>query len=122
MIRGKCGSEDELFFEIELIAEGELELPVDALLDTGFSDWLAIDKQDLDGLGWVYLGERTMLMAKGETKFDIYAGKVRLDGIEFNIPVHAGDGLIEVLIGRKWLRNRRLVVDIDSGVLMLESL
>ncbi|WP_309242588.1 aspartyl protease [Limnofasciculus baicalensis] len=96
-------------------------MPVDALLDTGFSDWLAIDKQDLDGLGWVYLGERTMEMAKGEAKFDIYAGKVRMDGVEFDIPVHAGEGVAEVLIGRKWLKNRRLVVDIESGVLTMES-
>lgn len=39
MISGKFGDEDELFSEIELIAADGLELPVDALLDTGFSWW-----------------------------------------------------------------------------------
>lgn len=48
MIHGKFGDNDELFFEIELIADEQLELPVDAMLDTGFSGWLAIDKQDSD--------------------------------------------------------------------------
>jgi len=46
-------------------------------LDTGFSGWLAINKQDLEGLDWTYMGERDMLLAKGEAKFDIHAGKVR---------------------------------------------
>ena len=37
MIEGSFGDNDELFFEISLIADNGLELPVDALLDTGFS-------------------------------------------------------------------------------------
>jgi len=43
MIAGRFGDKDELFFEVELIADNGLELPVDALLDTGFSGWLAMD-------------------------------------------------------------------------------
>ncbi|MEC4812067.1 MAG: aspartyl protease [Scytonema sp. PMC 1069.18] len=119
MIEGRFGEQDELFFEIELIIADGLELTVDVLLDTGFSGWLAIDKQDLEGFGWVYLGERSMIMAKGEADFDIYAGKVRIEEHEFDIPVHVGTGLTEVLLGRQWLKNRRLVVDISSGLLTL---
>ncbi|WP_332958224.1 hypothetical protein [Microcoleus sp. AR_TQ3_B6] len=44
MIEGRFGDEDELFFEVELIANNGLELPVDTLLDTGFWDWLAIEE------------------------------------------------------------------------------
>lgn len=119
MIQGRFGDQEQLFFEIELITADGLELPVDAMLDTGFSDWLAIDKQDLEEFDWVYLGERNMQLAKGEAKFDIYAGKVRIDGQEFNIPVYAGDGVSELLLGRQWLKNRRLVVDFPAGVLTL---
>jgi predicted aspartyl protease len=122
MIQGKFGEQDELSFEIELIAANGLELPVDALLDTGFSDWLAVDNQDLEGLDWDYVGERNMRMAQGETTFDVYAGKVRIDGQEFDIPVYAGDGVPEFLLGRKWLRTRRLVVDLPSGVLTLGAI
>ena len=50
MILGKFGDEDELFFEIELIAADGLEIQVDALFDTGFSWWLAINNQDLEAL------------------------------------------------------------------------
>ncbi len=43
MIQGRFGDGEELIFEIELIAASGLELPVDAIFDTGFSNWLAID-------------------------------------------------------------------------------
>lgn len=121
MIQGTFGDEDELFFEVELIADNGLKLPVDALLDTGFSGWLAMDDQDLDGLDWTYVKQEKMRTAKGEFNFDLYVGKVRIDGQEFDIPVHVGDGVSEVLIGRQWLTNRRLVVDMSAGVLTLEA-
>ncbi|HAG83384.1 MAG TPA: aspartyl protease [Cyanobacteria bacterium UBA11162] len=119
MIQGKFGEEDELFFEIELIAADGLELAVDALLDTGFSGWLAIDNQDLEGLDWVYVRKENMRLAQGEALLDIYLGKVRIDGQEFDIPVYVGVGVTEFLLGRQWLKTRRLVVDLPSGVLTL---
>ena len=121
MIEGIFGYNDELFFEISLIADNGLELPVDALLDTGFSGWLAMDIQDLEGLDWTYVDKETMLTAKGEFDFDLYAGKVRIEGQEFDVPVHVGAGVPEVLIGRQWLKNRRLVVDISADILTLEA-
>ena len=121
MIEGSFGDNDELFFEISLIADNGLELPVDALLDTGFSGWLAMDIQDLEELDWTYVDKETMRTAKGEFDFDIYAGKVCIEDQEFDIPVHVGAGVPEVLIGRQWLKNRRLIVDISAGVLTLEA-
>ncbi len=121
MIQGTFGDQDELFFEIELIADNGLELPVDTLLDTGFSGWLAINSQDLEGLDWIYVRRQKMITARGEFYFDIYAGKVRIEGQEFDIPVHVGAGVPEVLIGRQLLKNRRLVVDISARILTLEA-
>jgi predicted aspartyl protease len=120
MITGFFGDEDALFFEIELISSQGLKLPVDAMLDTGFSYWLAIDEQDVDALDWLRLERQTMITARGEADFDIYAGKVKIDGEEHDIPVHVGNGLTEILFGRQWLKNRRLVVDMTLGILTLE--
>jgi len=47
MIQGWFDDNEQLFFEIELIADNGLELPVDALLDTGFYGWLAMDSQSI---------------------------------------------------------------------------
>ena len=60
MISGFFGDEDELFFEIELLATDGLALSVDVMFDTGFDRWLAINEQDLDALGWVYVDQQTM--------------------------------------------------------------
>ncbi|MEH2320606.1 aspartyl protease [Nostoc sp.] len=119
MIYGNFGDEDELFFEIELMAGNRLEIQVEALFDTGFSWWLAINNQDLEALDWIYVEQQTMLTAQGDAEFDIYLGKVRIDREYFHIPVHVGQGLTEVLLGRQGLKNRRLVVDVPFKVLML---
>ena len=59
------------------------------------------------------------LSSQRDVKFEIYVGQVILDDQEFDIPVHVGKNLTEVLLGRQWLTNRRLVVDIQSGELTL---
>lgn len=119
MINGRFSNDDTLIFELSLIASDGLELPTDVMLDTGFSGWLAIDEQDLEGLDWTYLRTIAQQTARGVSDFDIYAGKVRLDGSDFDILVHVGEGLTEILFGLKWLKTRRLVVDMASGVLTL---
>lgn len=43
-----------------------------------------------------------------------------VEGRHFDIPVHVGEGVSEVLLGCQWLKTRRLVVDIPSFVLTLE--
>ena len=35
------------------------------------------------------------------------------------IPVNVANGLSEFILGRKWLKNRRLMVDRDSNLLIL---
>ncbi len=119
MIQGTFGDDGELFFEIELITNEGLALPIDALLDTGFSEWLVINKQDLAGLGFTYVYKRVMQMAQGESSFDIYVGKVQIEQQEFEIPICVGEEVTEILLGRQWLKTRRLVVDMSKGILTL---
>ncbi|BAY24764.1 hypothetical protein NIES2100_45610 [Calothrix sp. NIES-2100] len=119
MIEGHFGSDGELFFESELIAADGLELPVTAMLDTGFTELLAVNSQDLEGLGWNFLRERQLRTAQGITIFRIYLGKIRLDQQEFEIPVYAGEEITEVLLGSQWLKTMRLFADMASGVLTL---
>jgi clan AA aspartic protease len=119
MIQGYFGDEGQLFFEIELITADGLNLPVDALFDTGFTGFMAINKQDLEGLNWSFIRKQRLRTAQGESRFDIYSGKVILDNQEYEIPVYAGDELTEILLGSEWLEFLPLVVNFQSGILTL---
>ncbi|BAZ32310.1 hypothetical protein NIES4074_48120 [Cylindrospermum sp. NIES-4074] len=104
MILGEFNSRGELIFEIGLItADGDI-IPVQALLDTGFTGWLAIDNQDALSLGWLRENQKEdMQTARGEARFNLYQGTVFLDGEEFIIPVLGGDELQDILLGVRWL-------------------
>ena len=121
MISGQFGIQGELLFEIDLIAADGETFPISALLDTGFTTgWLAINSQDIEALEWQLIKrDSVMQTAQGEATFDLYAGKVLVDGQEFNIPVVAGGELKENLLGLQWLKTLRLVVDFPGGVLTL---
>jgi predicted aspartyl protease len=80
MISGEFSDKGELIFEIGLIAADGDVIPVRALLDTGFTGWLAIDNQDAESLGWLLESEqRDMQTALGEARFNLYEGIVLLD-------------------------------------------
>lgn len=119
MINGIFGVEDALLFEIELIASDGSGLEIESMLDTGFSAWLAINDQDINGFGWLKIGKKDMTTAQGTSSFDIYLGKIKLDGQEYTIPVHVGKNLTEVLLGRQWLQIKELVVSISKQILTL---
>ena len=122
MILGRFGEIGELFFDIDLIGANEEILPVEALLDTGFTTgWLALDIQDVEALGWSLMeAAHPMRTAQGETFFALYEGRVMIGEQEFAVPVHARAGVEEVLLGLQWLRTQRLVVDFPNSVLTLE--
>ncbi|QYX33439.1 aspartyl protease [Sphaerospermopsis torques-reginae] len=119
MIQGYFGDGGQLFFEIELITTDGLNLPVDAMFDTGFTGFLAINKQDLSALDWQFLREQELITAQGQKAFDLYLGKVIFDNQEYEIPVYAGDELTEILLGSEWLEFLPLVVNFPAGVLTL---
>ena len=119
MIQGNFGDNGQLFFEIDLITSDGLDLPVDAMLDTGFTGFLAINKQDLECLDQVYIGEESLRTAKGESRFDIYLGKLILNEQEYEINVCVGNEITEVLLGSEWLKFLPLVVNYQAGILTL---
>jgi clan AA aspartic protease len=120
MIRGYFGNKGELFFEIELIAADGSIITVDALLDTGFTGWLAVDTQDVESLGWSFQEREERRTTLGVATFNLYQGAVCFDGQEINVPVVVGDGIPEILIGLPWLEDRCLVVNKKAGILTLE--
>jgi predicted aspartyl protease len=119
MSQGSFGDKGELYFEIDLIAADSSVITVIALLDTGFTDWLAMNTQDVDSLGWLLVDKREMQTARGDVTLNLYEGTVSFDGQELTIPVLGGEEITEFLIGLPWLETRRLVVDRKAGLLTL---
>ncbi|MFP5271862.1 aspartyl protease [Coleofasciculus sp.] len=121
MISGKFGEIGELIFEIDLVGADAERYPIDVLLDTGFTTgYLALDAQDVQSLGWSMIeSERAMRMVQGEDFFDIYEGRVFLDEREYIIPVLAGSGISEPLLGLQWLKMLPLAVNFATGMLTL---
>lgn len=50
MISGEFSTKGELVFEIDLIGADAEPMPVNAILDTGFTSWLIVDNQDAESL------------------------------------------------------------------------
>ncbi|BAY79756.1 hypothetical protein NIES25_62420 (plasmid) [Nostoc linckia NIES-25] len=90
------------------------------MLDTGFTEFLAMNKQDVQSLDWNFLNQDKLRTAQGETEFDVYSGRVIIDSQEWEIPVFAGDEIQEILLGSQWLKLFILVANYSQNIASLE--
>lgn len=121
MIQGVFGENGELFFEISLIAADKSDLIENALLDTGCTDWLVMNVQDIECLEWTFIREQKRQTAKGLGDFYLYQGTVVFDNQELVIPALGGEEINEILIGLPWLENRHLIVDKKANILTINN-
>ena len=120
MIEGRFGENGQIYLEIDLIGGDNFSFPVETMLDTGFTEFLAMNKQDVQSLDWLFLGQDKLRTAQGETDFDVYYGRVIIDGQEWEIPVFAGDEIQEILLGSRWLKLFVLVANYGEDRVSLE--
>jgi predicted aspartyl protease len=121
MIEGDFNNQGELFFEMGLIASDKSVMFVPTILDTGFTDWLAMNIQDVESLGWTFIKTQKKYTADGIIEFNLYVGTVFFDNQEFIVPVIGGNEFTHVLMGLQWLNHRRLIVDRKMDRLTLEE-
>jgi clan AA aspartic protease len=120
MIEGRFGENGQIYFEIDLIGKDGISLTVETILDTGFTEFLAMNKQDVQSLDWSFLNQDKLRTAQGETEFDVYIGRVIIDDQEWEIPVFAGDEIQEILLGSRWLKLFILVANYSQNIASLE--
>jgi predicted aspartyl protease len=121
MKKGYFNNRGELFFEMDLMMIDSSIVTVDALLDTGFTDWLAMNIQDIEDLGWPFIDKLEKQTANGLVRFNLYAGTVFFDEQKFAIEVIGGHRFTHALMGLQWPPHRRLIVDRKKGLLTLEN-
>jgi len=120
MIEGRFGDKGQIYLDIDLIDGDNFSFSVETMLDTGFTEFLAMNKQDIQSLDWPFLGQDKLRTAQGETDFDVYYGRVIVDGQEWEIPVFAGDEIQEILLGSRWLKLFVLVANYGEDRVSLE--
>lgn len=120
MIEGRFGENGQIYLEIDLIGGDNFSFPVETMLDTGFTEFLAMNKQDIESLDWTFLGQDKLRTAQGETEFDVYSGRVIIDSQEWEIPVFAGDEIQEILLGSRWLKLFILTANYAESKVSLE--
>ncbi|MFN6496842.1 MAG: aspartyl protease [Nostoc sp. DedQUE01] len=120
MIEGRFGDKGQVYFEIDLIGGDDFSFPVETMLDTGFTEFLAMNKQDVQSLDWSFLRQNKLRTAQGETEFDVYIDRVIIDAQEWEIPVFAGDEIQEILLGSRWLKLFILVANYSQNLGSLE--
>jgi predicted aspartyl protease len=120
MIQGRFGDRGQIYFEIDLVGADGSFFPVEAMLDTVFTEFLAINQQDAESLDWIFINQDKLRTAQGEAIFDIYLGEVVIDGREFEIPIFAGEEIQEILLGSQWLKLFTLVANYQQGRVTLD--
>lgn len=120
MIEGRFGENGQIYFEIDLITRDGLSLSTEAMLDTGFTEFLAISQQDLESLDWTFISQDKLRTVQGEATFDIYLGKIAIANREFEIPTFAGDEIREILLGSQWLKTFTLIANYQEDRVTLD--
>lgn len=86
----------------------------EAMVDTGFTGWLALPDDSIARLGLTHYGQRPANQAAGEARmFDIYSALVVWHGVLRPVVVHGTRGA--ALIGMGLLNGSRLTVDSWEG-------
>lgn len=109
----------QIYFDLNLIDGHGLSLFVEAMLDTGFTELVAMNKQDVESLDWVFLRQNKLKTAQGESFFDVYLGRVVVDEREFEVTIFAGDEIKEILFGSQWLKIFKLTADYSENIVTL---
>ena len=85
-----------------------------AVVDTGFTGWLAMPGETIERLGLTPYGQRPANQASGDVEmFDIHSALVLWHDALRAVPVHRAEGT--PLIGMSLLSGSRLIVDSWEG-------
>ena len=102
-------------FEIERVGEGAV--PLAALIDTGFTEWLALPPHAIERLGLSLVDSQKIEFGNSNVEMiDVYEARVYWSGTWRTINTHSIPGL--PTIGMELLRGHRIEFDAMGGALI----
>ncbi len=114
MITGVVRAGDEAVVRIQIRAPGRRVESVEAVVDTGFTGYLALPHNTIDDLRLPYRGSQRVALADGsEVSVPIYRGLVEWHGSARSVVVLGVEG--GALLGMSLLRGSRLSMVVRPG-------
>jgi clan AA aspartic protease len=114
VMTGQVTADREAVVRLTVRGPGGIEREVDAVLDTGFTEYLSLPSSLIAALALPYQYAMPFVLADGSpVRVAVYDGAVVWDGQERVIPVHRTDS--DALIGMSLLYGSRLLLDAVGG-------
>lgn len=114
-MRGRVGGgAHEALLTVGVLGSSGGRAELEAVVDTGFTGSLCLGAEEIEALGWPFVGRGAAILADGtvvETRY--HRGRVLWHGRERGVQVlSAGGG---PLVGMALLRGSRLTVEVEPG-------
>ena len=114
MIVGEVKPSREALIRVALAGPAGRRVELDAIIDTGFTDFLTVPRQVIEELGLRFRESMAYELANGDLDmFDLYEGKVLWDDRWREVIVSLAEG--GPLVGMGLMEGCRLSVDVTDG-------
>jgi clan AA aspartic protease len=114
VIVGEVKPSREALIRLALAGPAGRRVELDAIIDTGFTDFLTVPRQVIEELGLRFRESMAYELANGDLDmFDLYEGKVLWDGRWREVIVSLAEG--GPLVGMGLMEGCRLSVDVTDG-------
>ena len=122
MLRGEVLARKIAVVTLRLRGAGQAEVDAEVILDTGFTEELALDAVIIGALGWPRRDTAQMILADGSLQsVSVYDGQVWWDGEWRSVLVQATTGM--PLLGMSLLYGSLITLEaIDGGEVTIEPL
>ena len=121
MIKGEVNAFNAAVIPLRVQASDGRVFEIEATIDTGFTGYVALPKEDIALLGLSFEQDELLVVGSGTLEsFATYRGLVLWEGSWRSVSVLATDS--GTLIGMKMLRGSRLIMTvIDGGAVTIEA-
>ncbi len=114
MIQGVVNTDYEAVIPLTVQGPSGQSREIEAVVDTGFNDFLTLPADLATELGMVYRNRGQMILADGgEVTFDVYRVTVLWDDELLQAYAYAAD--TTPLVGMRLLHRHNLNIDVESG-------